>query len=86
MFSLLISIGLQRKLLGVRKRCFNGSVYDQEVSQFFKYFREFSVDRLFKDERKIFKLLVSNVNYGKEEGCEWFENLFCSIRKRLEVC
>lgn len=43
MSSPLTSTGPQRKLLGARKRCSNGSVYDQEVSQPSKYFRESGV-------------------------------------------
>lgn len=86
MSSPLTSTGPQRKLLGARKRCSNGSVHDQEVSQPSKYFRESSVDRLSKDERKTSKPPASNANHGKEEGCQWFENSFCSTRKRSEVC
>eukprot|EP00105_Crassostrea_gigas_P012244 XP_011428180.1 PREDICTED: uncharacterized protein LOC105328844 [Crassostrea gigas] len=80
MSSPLTSTGPQRKLLGARKRCSNGSVHDQEVSQPSKYFRESSVDRLSKDERKTSKPPASNANHGKEEGCQWFENSFCSTR------
>lgn len=80
MSSPLTSTGPQRKLLGARKRCSNGSVHDQEVSQPSKYFRESSVDRLSKDERKTSKPPASNANHGKEEGCQWFENAFCSTR------
>lgn len=86
MSSPLTSTGPQRKLLGARKRCSNGSVHDQEVSQPSKYFRESGVDRLSKDESKTSKPPASNANHGKEEGCEWFENAFCSTRKRSEVC
>lgn len=85
MSSPLTSTGPQRKLLGARKRCSNGSVHDQEVSQPSKYFRESGVDRLSKDESKTSKPPASNANHGKEEGCEWFENAFCT-RKRSEVC
>lgn len=86
MSSPLTSTGPQRKLLGARKRCSNGSVHDQEVSQPSKYFRESSVDRLSKDERKTSKPPASNANHGKEEGCEWFENAFCSTRNISKVC
>lgn len=76
--------GPQRKLLGIRKRCSNGHTEREEIPQPTKYLKE--ADNGLRSASNRCNISNKIPKCIENQGCDWFENSFCSTEKKIKVC